>query len=266
VNGYGPPAEAWSHQAEAHQKARALEPGSVLMRAALAHRRFYFDWDWNFCEGEYRELATDPRILRSEMFRPIGLYLWARGRADDAAALMERALRIDPGNLATRSMKADFLAHAGKLDQAIAEYRAIVATEPSSPVPLYGLAELLRRKGDVPGAIETLRKAYALSGEEAGAKALSGAKTEGDFENAEVAVARSRLTELEEIATERYVSPLDLARLQAQAGEGEKAFASLSAALVERSPGLVFLKVDPAWDRIRADPRFAVLVRRVGIP
>jgi len=179
---------------------------------------------------------------------------------------MERALRIDPGNVATRSMKADFLAHAGKLDEAIADYRAIVATEPSSPVPLYGLAELLRRKGDFPGAIETLKKAYEFSGEEAGAKALAAAKTEEDYTKVEAAVARARLAELEELASERYVSPLDLARLQAQAGEREKAFASLSAALVERSPGLVFLKVDRAWDRIRADSRFASLIRRVGIP
>jgi TolB-like protein/tetratricopeptide (TPR) repeat protein/predicted Ser/Thr protein kinase len=266
VNGYGPPAEAWSQQAEALGKARNLEPGNVLVRAALAHRRFYFDWDWNYCEGEYRALATDPRVLRSEMFRPIGLYLWARGRADEAVALMERALRIDPGNVATRSMNADFLVHAGRLDEAVAEYGAIVAGEPSNPIPLYGLAELLRRRGDVPGAVATLRKAYELSGEETGAKALAPAKTEEDYEEAELAVARARLGGVEELASDRYVSPLDLARLQAQAGEREKAFASLQAALVERSPGLVFLKVDRAWDRIRDDPRFAAFVRRVRIP
>ena len=49
-------------------------------------------------------------------------------------------------------------------------------------------------------------------------------------------------------------------------GDGDRAFASLEAAVAERSPGLVFLKVDRAWDRIRADPRFASFVRRVGIP
>jgi serine/threonine-protein kinase len=266
VNGYGSPAEAWQQQAAALLKASQLEPRNVLTRAAIAHRRFYFDWDWSYCETEYRDLSTDPRVLRTEMFRPIGLYFWARGRADDAVALMDRALRIDPGNVATRSMKADFLSHAGRLDDAIAEYKALVATEPSNPFPLYGLAGLLRRSGDVPGAIATLRKAYELTGEEAGAKALAAAKSGEDYRNVEVGVARARLAELEEMAGERYVSPLDRARLEAQAGEGEKAFASLAAALAERSPGLVFLKVDRAWDGIRDDPRFAELVRRVGIP
>ena len=56
------------------------------------------------------------------------------------------------------------------------------------------------------------------------------------------------------------------ARLQAQVGEREKAFASLEAALAERSAGLVFLKVERAWDPVRDDPRFAAVVRRIGIP
>ena len=97
-------------------------------------------------------------------------------------------------------------------------------------------------------------------------KALAAAHTEKDYENAQVAVARARLGDLEALAKERYVSPLELARLEAQVGEREKAFQHLEAAFVERSSGLVLLKVDTAWDRIRDDTRFAALVKRVGIP
>jgi cytochrome c-type biogenesis protein CcmH/NrfG len=179
---------------------------------------------------------------------------------------MEKALQVDPGNLDSKIMMGNFLAQAGRLEQAIGYYRAAMEAEPSDPGPLFGLAEVLRRRGDVKGAIDARRKAYELFGEEDGAKALATARTEKDYENAEVAVARSRLGDLEALAKERYVSPLDLARLQAQVGEREKAFTSLEAAFAERSAGLVFLKVDWAWDRIRDDPRFAALVRRVGIP
>jgi len=62
------------------------------------------------------------------------------------------------------------------------------------------------------------------------------------------------------------VSPLDLARLYAQAGDRERALALLETALAERSGGLVLLKADRAWDGVRDDPRFAAAVRRVGIP
>ena len=140
-------------------------------------------------------------------------------------------------------------------------------TEPANPSPLFGLAEVLKRRGDVTGAIAALRKAYELSGEERGTAALATARTEQDYEKAEIAVARARLADLEALARERYVSPLDIARLQAQIGEREKALRAASRLpLADRAPGLLFLKVDRAWDRIRDDARFAALVRRVGIP
>lgn len=122
------------------------------------------------------------------------------------------------------------------------------------------------RRGDAAGAIAALRKAYELDGEEHGVAALATARNQQDLEQAEILVARARLADFEALARERYVSPLDIARLQAQIGERDKAFASLEAALADRSPGLLFLKVDRAWDRIRDDARFAACVRRVGIP
>jgi TolB-like protein/cytochrome c-type biogenesis protein CcmH/NrfG len=266
VSGYARPAEAWPRADEEARKALDLDPGNVLARCVLAHRRFFYDRDWTRTEREYRELSIDSRVFLGEQFRPIGLSLWARGRPEEAVALMEKALQVDPGNLDSKIMMGNFLAQAGRLEQAIGYYRAAMEAEPSDPGPLFGLAEVLRRRGDVKGAIDARRKAYELFGEEDGAKALATARTEKDYENAEVAVARSRLGDLEALAKERYVSPLDLARLQAQVGEREKAFTSLEAAFAERSAGLVFLKVDWAWDRIRDDPRFAALVRRVGIP
>ena len=264
--GYAPPAEEWPRADEEIRKALGLDPSNVLARGAQASRRFLFDWDWTGTEREFRELSTDPRLLLAPHFHSIAFFFWARGQPEESVALLERALRVDPANLESRIMMADFLAQAGRLDQAIRDYRAIVEAEPSDPRPLFGLAEVLKRRGDVTGAIDALRKAYELSGEEHGTKALATARTEKDYEEAEVTVARSRLGDLEALAKERYVSPLDLARLYAKVGQREKAFVSLEAALAERSLGLVFLKVERAWDRIRDDARFAALVRRVGIP
>jgi TolB-like protein/Tfp pilus assembly protein PilF len=266
INGWSRPFEVWPREAEEVAKVLSLDPGNVLARTAVAHHRFYFDWDWSFCESEYRELGIDARVLRSEQFRPIGLYYWARGQNEDAVALTERALRIDPGSLDTRVMKASFLAHAGKIDEALTEYRAIAEADPSNPDPHYGIADVLRRRGDVAGAIASLRTAYGLSDEEDGAKALAEAKTAKALEEVELAVARRRLADLEVLARERYVSPLDIARAHAQAGGREETFTNLEAALEERSAGLVFLKADRAWDSIRDDSRFADYVRRVGIP
>jgi serine/threonine protein kinase/tetratricopeptide (TPR) repeat protein len=266
VSGWVLPTEAWPRAQQELQTAVALDPENVLVRCALATRHFFYDWEWAKAEREYRALGPDPRLLTGELWRPIALFHWARGRTDEAVALIEQALRVDPGNLNSRLMMADFLAHAGRLEDALRRYRDIVDTEPSDPFPRFGLAEVLRRRGDAKGAIDALRKAYELAGEEAGAKALDAAQTEHDYENAEVMVARSRLGELQALAKERYVSPLELARRFAQVGDRGKALDRVEAALAERSPGLVFLKVDRAWDRIRDDARFASVVRQVGIP
>jgi tetratricopeptide (TPR) repeat protein len=264
VNGYQPPREAWAQAVAEIRTALELDPGNVLARAALATRRFYYDWDWADVEKEFRELSTNQRLLLGP--QAIAFFYWACGRPDESVALIERALRLDPGNLELRVMKADFLAQAGRLNEAIAGYRAIVVDEPMHPRALFGLADVLSRRGDLNGAIDAQRKAYQLTSEDVGVRALASARTEKDYQSAQIAVARARLDDYEALAKERYVSPLDLARLQAQVGDREKALASLAAAVAERSPMLVLLKVDRSWDRIRVDRRFAAIVREVGIP
>jgi serine/threonine protein kinase/tetratricopeptide (TPR) repeat protein len=266
VNGYIRPAEAWPRHDKEIRKTLALDPGNAEARLGLVGRRFFFDWDWAGTDRELQELSNDPRVLIGEQFRPIALSLWARGRTEEAVAVMGRALQVDPGNLTAKIAMGDYLAQAGRLEEAVRQYQTAVEAEPTDSRPLFGIAEVQRRRGNTDGAIDALRKAYQLSGEEEGAKALAAARTEKDYENAEVTVARARLAEIESLAKERYISPLDVARLAAQVGDREKAFTSLEAAFAERSPGLVLLKVDRAWDRIRGDPRFAALIRRIGIP
>lgn len=266
VNGFLPPGEAWVLSDEGAHKALDLDPGNAHARSALVVRRFFFDWDWVGTEREFQKLAADPQLILGEGILPIGLSLSARGRSDEAVTLLERLMRVDPGNLTAMITMGDYLERAGRIEEAVAAYRAAMKVEPADSRPLFGISEVLLRRGDVTGAIDALRKAYELDGEDEGARSLAAARTEKDLDTVKIAVARTRLSEIEELSRKRYVSPLDVARLHAQVGDREKAFARLEAAFTERSPGLVLLKVDRAWDRIRDDPRFLDLARRVGIP
>jgi serine/threonine protein kinase/tetratricopeptide (TPR) repeat protein len=266
ADGYARPAEMWPEADQEITKAIALDPDSVHGRLFLANRRFFGDWDWKGSEREYAKLAGDPRIFSGDMFRPVALFYWARGRTEEAIAVMERALKADSANLTSKINMADFLAQAGRLEEAIGIYKEALEAAPSDARAFFSLADVFKRRGDIAGAIQNLRKAYELTGEEAGASALAGARTEKDYESVQTGVARSHLAGLEALERERYVSPLDIARLQALTGDREKAFRSLEAAFAERSVGLVYLKADQAWDRLRDDVRFAELVKRVGIP
>jgi serine/threonine-protein kinase len=265
-NGYASPRESWAKVDEHLAKAKRIDPGNFSVRASEADRRFLFEWDWAGAEREFSTLSEDPRIFHGNRYHPAAIFFWARGWPDRTVSLIERALKVDPGNLESRIMLANVLSHSGHLDDAATYFRAIAAVAPSDPRPLFGLSEVLRRKRDISGAIVTLRKAYELAEEEDGSRALSDARTEQDYQDAAMAVAEGRLKLLQELATVRYISPLDLARLSAQTGRRDQAFAYLERAIVERSPMVVALKVDAAWDDIRDDPRFAAIVRRLGIP
>jgi tetratricopeptide (TPR) repeat protein len=209
----------------------------------------------------------DPALFRTIQYHPISVFFVAIGRADEAVALVERALAVDPGNLETRVMLGNFLLQAGRLDDALRVYAAIGSEAPEDPRPLFGAADVYKRRGDFVRAAESRRNAHALADDDDGARAFTDATTEATYAKAEMTVARAELRRLEELAKERYIPPFDIARLHARVGNREQALAGLEQAVKEGSyVGLALLKVDEAWDSVRADPKFAAVVRRIGIP
>jgi tetratricopeptide (TPR) repeat protein len=74
------------------------------------------------------------------------------------------------------------------------------------------------------------------------------------------------IEELKRLSAKRYVNPFEIALIYVGLGDKDHAFEWLESAFRERSDLLVYLNVDPRLDPIRSDPRFADLVRRVGIP
>ena len=77
--------------------------------------------------------------------------------------------------------------------------------------------------------------------------------------------ARGVLDDIEKLSRQRYFPPYHRALIHAGLGERDEAFRRLEAAHEERYPWLVLLRVEPRLDSLRADPRFADLVRRVAL-
>jgi TolB-like protein/Flp pilus assembly protein TadD/predicted Ser/Thr protein kinase len=266
ASAYMPPREALALGDAALRRAAAIDRNNVAVRVATAARQFTLKRDWAAAEREYRAVMHDPVVLRTVQYHPIALFLVAIGRSDEAAALVQRALEVDPGNLESRVMLGNFQLQAGWLDEALRTYHTIAADVPDDSRPLFGIADVYKRRGDFVRAAEVRRKAHALAGDEDAAQAFMGVTTEVEYAKAEVTVARAYLRELEEAGKVTYVPPFDLARAHALAGNREQALAGLERAASDPYVGLTFLKVDQAWESFRADPRFAAVVRRVGIP
>ena len=264
---YAAPREAAVDANAALAKAAAIDPNNVAVRVAMAHHRFTATHDWAATEREYRAVMHHPALLRTNLYHPISVFFVAIGRADEAVGLLERALVVDPGNLESRVMLGNFLLQDGRLDEALRVYDAIATEAPEDPRPLFGAADVYRRRGNFARAADARGKAHALAGEPDAARAFAGVTTDAAYAKADVTVARAQLRQHEQLAAVRYIPPFDIARLHAQIGNREQALAGLEQAATEGGyAGLALLKVDEAWDSVRTDPRFATVVRRLGIP
>jgi tetratricopeptide (TPR) repeat protein len=73
------------------------------------------------------------------------------------------------------------------------------------------------------------------------------------------------LDELKEMAKQKYVSAYDLAVLYTGLGDKDHAIEQLNKAYEERAGWIINLRVEPLFDPLRSDPRFADLLRRLGL-
>jgi tetratricopeptide (TPR) repeat protein len=78
--------------------------------------------------------------------------------------------------------------------------------------------------------------------------------------------ARVILDRLNELAKENYVSPYSLARVHIGLGQIDEAFECVEKTYQERHGILTYLKVEPIFDRLRSDSRFADLSLKIGLP
>jgi tetratricopeptide (TPR) repeat protein len=72
--------------------------------------------------------------------------------------------------------------------------------------------------------------------------------------------------EVEELSSHSYVDFYQLATIYAGLGDKDDAFRLLEKGYQERSAGMPYLAIDPFWDNVRSDPRYADLLRRIGLP
>jgi tetratricopeptide (TPR) repeat protein len=200
---------------------------------------------------------------------PYVLELWAIGRPNEALRLIRQRRSVDPLSSDWRVKEADILHHTGEQDKAAAIYQDVVKDEPDDARSYFGLAEVRGAQGRFDEAIGYLRRAFKSVGEdnETLLKQVGEAQGEAGYRSIQKLEAQVEFNRLSTQArSPHYVSPLDFARACARLGRREEAFTYLESAFQDHAPGLIFLKVDHAWDAIRDDPRFARAVKRVGLP
>lgn len=242
--------------------AKALELDNSLAEAhtSLAWAAFHL-WDWTGAEREFKR-ALELNASYPEAHQWYGEYLSAQGRFDESLTELDRALQLDPQSLQAGVARGYRFYYARQYPEAADQAQRVLAAD-SSFVPahvLLGRADIGR--GQYPEATAELRKALDLSeGDTNEVAALGYAQALGH----QTAEAHAALEQLTKRSADTYVQPVWMAAIELALGEKAQTFDWLDIAYADRSAWLVDLKVDPFFDSIRSEPRFAELLRRVGL-
>jgi TolB-like protein/tetratricopeptide (TPR) repeat protein len=241
-------------------KALELDNGLAEAHTSLAWADFHV-WDWAGAEREFkRAIELNPRYPAAHQW--YGEYLTALGRQDEALQQLSQAAEENPTSPDVNLALAYRLYYMRQFAAAVEQAQKVQAMD-SMFVPahvLMGRAYLeLNRSSD---AIAEFRKALALSeGDTNEVAALGYGLARGRLS----AEARKTLEELEKRSHDTYVQPMWMAVIHLALGDRNDAYDGFEKAYADRSAWLVNVKVDPLFDSVRSDPRFADLLRRVGL-
>lgn len=243
----------------AARKALELDERLAEAHGALALLKLSA-WDWAAAEQEYRRaIELNPNLANAHAGH--AFYLSLVGRYEQAMAEVKRARELDPLSPAINGGVGFQLLLVRRYDQALETLKRTLELEPNNPQTIILLAHVYLGKGMYAEAIAGFQQVIELGANGPGSRIYLGAAYAKAGERKR---AQAMLKRLETSKT--YVSPGELAVLYAALGEREQAFAALERAYAARDSQLQFLRVELAFDSLRADPRFHDLLRRVGLP
>jgi pentatricopeptide repeat protein len=254
-----PPEEVRPKAISAARKALELDPDLADAHVLLGDMH-QIQWQWGEAEHEYNTaLQLNPN--NSAAHNALANWLTCQGRTDEALNSYRRARELDP--LGTIGVGAGWiLFHAKRYDEAIRELRSAVAVHPDNATAHWFLGFVLIANGQADQAIPVLEKALALSNR---SPAVLGVLIRAYAHAGRRSEALRLLDELKHRQQQGYVPAAAFVNAYLGLGDNEQAFVWLDRAYQEQSNILQWIKVHPFFDPLRGDPRFADLLRRVGL-
>jgi tetratricopeptide (TPR) repeat protein len=257
------PSEGMPRAREAALRALAADAQSAEAHASFGLIRALHDWEWLEAEALFRRsLELNPGYATAHHWFAIDI-LDALGRFDEAHDEIEAARRLDPLSLIIAEGHSYLFTLARRYEEAVSGFKGLLDLDPSyykaysslgrayihldrydEAVEMFGKARQL--VGDLPSVLAALGQAHGLAGR--------------------VDAARGILLRLQELESdEAFVPATSYSLVHVGLGDHDAAFACLERALERRELSLSLLKVHPAWDRLRPDPRFAPILQRLRL-
>ncbi|HVE59588.1 MAG TPA: tetratricopeptide repeat protein [Pyrinomonadaceae bacterium] len=240
---------------------RALEIDETLPDAhvVLGLIHFWYDWDWQAAEKQYLlALENDPNSAEAHF--GYAHLLSNTGQHEKALSEIRLARELNPVSLRTNALEGQILFFAGKSEEALDRLNQTIDLNPNFWLSQLFLSRVYTEKGMHAEAVAAARKAAEISGNSqseayrAYALARWGKASE----------ARAVLDELLSLSQNQYVPPFNLAVAYNGLGEKGKALDYLEKGFAEKDLRMAFLKVEPYWNNLRAEPRFIALMKKMN--
>jgi serine/threonine-protein kinase len=261
-------ADDWVAPDDAYPRAKAaattalrLDPELVEAMTSIGKVLCWYEWDFAGAEQQLRRaVALNPNY--TEAHWTFGSVLPAVGALGEAIGEMRKAITLDPLHPHHSRWLGRFLLYARDYDAAITQSQKTIELH-ADYFHAYldaGSAHLAQRKPEQ--ALEWYQRGQKL---ESSVRSYDAFIVRALAPLGRMEEAAEILTRLEEESKQHYVRAEVLAMGHAAMGELDKAFALLERAYQARSSGLIYLHLDPGYEPLRPDPRFADLVARIGL-
>jgi tetratricopeptide (TPR) repeat protein len=252
--------EAGEKATAAVHRALQIDPRLPEAQCALAMVKFWYEWDWAGAETAFRRaIERSPNFATA--YHWYAAYLNAMHRFDDAECAYRRASELDPRSITVEKASAETALYRREFSEAVTRLRSIIDRDPKFFAAHYDLGRAYLFAGKYADAIVALEASMELSGSLAGMPALGCAMARAGLK----VEANAILEDLKTPASQRNISPTEVASVLVALGKNDEAFEFLDKAFDAHCFRLVFLKVDPAFDLVRSDQRFCSLLKRLGL-
>jgi tetratricopeptide (TPR) repeat protein len=245
---------------EAVGKALTIDDTLAEAHAVLGGIRFY-EWDWSGAEREFkRAIELNPNFKSIDPLYQ--LYLVSKKRFDEAVAESKRVLELVPVSPYYNINVGMILYFAHQFDEAIEQCQKTLELEPDMGMAYNWLWRAYEQKGQYDQAVEAFLNFY-------GPIKQQGPEAAEAFREV---YARSgwkgfwrKVLDLNMERAKRGDNLHALAENYARLGERDQALFWLEKAIEQRDKAITLHSQNPVWDGYRSDPRFAELIRRMGL-